>query len=99
MNWNPVRRVVAASLAGYGRLTRRVVSSVEVLAGEPVFRGTRIGVEYVADLVRKGVPEAEIRQDFPALSDDDLAYAKLVVRFGKKSQDSRGRLRFKRRLT
>ena len=32
----------------------------------------------------KGVPEIEIREDFRALSDDDLAYVETGCRFGKK---------------
>ena len=49
---NPFRQTWQRAWAGYGRLTRREVSSVEVLAGEPVFRGALIGVKHVAALVR-----------------------------------------------
>jgi uncharacterized protein (DUF433 family) len=37
-------------------------------------------LRHVASLFRKGVPEQEIAEDFPALSERDLAYARRVSR-------------------
>jgi uncharacterized protein (DUF433 family) len=90
------RRTVARNLAAYRWGRRRVVSSPEILGGEPVFRGTRIPVQHVASLFRKDVPEREIAEDFPALSARDLAYARLVARFGERPGRPRKRLAFKR---
>jgi uncharacterized protein (DUF433 family) len=90
------RRTVAKNLEVYRWGRRRVVSSSDVLAGEPVFRGTRIPVQHVAWLFRKGVPEAEIAEDFPTLSSRDLAYARLVARFGERPGRPRKRLGLKR---
>ena len=59
---------------------RRIESRPEVLDGEPVFAGTRIPLAHVAGLFAKGVPLAEIEEDVPRLSDDDLAYARMVSR-------------------
>jgi len=50
------------------RTRERIVSAPDVLGGEPVFRGTRLPLQHVASLFRKGVPEKEIADDFPALS-------------------------------
>jgi uncharacterized protein (DUF433 family) len=61
------RRTVARNLAAFRWGRRRVVSIPDVLGGEPVFRGTRIPLQHVASLFRKGVPEKEIAEDFPAL--------------------------------
>jgi len=90
------RQTVARNLAAYRWGRRRIVSSPKILGGEPVFRGTRIPLQHVASLYRKGVPEREIAEDFPALSDRDFAYARLVARFGEKPGRPRKRLAFKR---
>lgn len=90
------RQTVARNLAAYRWGRRRIVSSPEILGGEAVFRGTRVPLQHVASLYRKGVPEREIAEDFPALSDRDLAYARLVARFGEKPGRPKKRLAFKR---
>jgi uncharacterized protein (DUF433 family) len=90
------RQTVARNLAAYRWGRRRIVSSPEILGGDPVFRGTRVPLQQVASLYRKGVPEREIAEDFPALSDRDFAYARLVARFGEKPGRPKRRLAFKR---
>ena len=80
----PFRKTVARNVAAYRWGARRIVSSPDILGGEPVFRGTRIPLQHVASLFRKGVPEQEIAEDLPGLSAKDLAYARLVARFGEK---------------
>lgn len=74
----------------------QVVSSPEILGGEPVFRGTRIPLEHVAALFRKNVSEEEIAEDFPALGPKDLKYARLAARFGDPPGRPRKRLRIER---
>jgi uncharacterized protein (DUF433 family) len=95
------RKTVAKNLAAFRWGRRRIVSSPEVLGGEPVFRGTRIPVQHVAALFRKGAPEQEIVEDFPSLSERDLAYARLFSRFGEKPGRPRKQLAIhrKRRAT
>lgn len=90
------RQTVARNLAAYRWGRRRIVSSPEILGGEPVFRGTRVSLQHVASLYRKGVPEHEIAEDFPTLSNRDLAYAQLVARFGEKPGRPKKHLAFKR---
>jgi uncharacterized protein (DUF433 family) len=92
-----LRQTVAKNLAAYRWGRRRVVSSPDILGGEPVFRGTRIPVQHVASLFRKRVPQAEIAEDFPGLDPRDLAYARLVARFGDRPGRPKKRLGFKRR--
>ncbi len=74
----------------------RVVSSPDLLGGEPVFQGTRVSVRHVGQLVHKGVPEAELIEDFPSLTKDDLAFARLFVSLGKPPGRPRKKLRFVR---
>jgi len=78
------RRTVARNLAAWRWGRKRVVSSPDVLTGEPVFEGTRIPLRHVAALLRKGVPETEIADDFPSLGARDLEYARLFARLGKR---------------
>lgn len=92
------RQKVARNLAAFRWGRRRIVSSPDVLGGEPVFRGTRIPVQQVASLFRKGVSEKEIAEDFPTLSSRDLAYAQLFSRLGEKPGRPRKRLVLRRRL-
>jgi uncharacterized protein (DUF433 family) len=78
-----LRKTVEKNVAAYRWGKERITSSPDVLGGEPVFRGTRIPLQHVAALFRKHVPEKEIAEDFPALDERDLAYARLVARLGQ----------------
>jgi len=93
----PFRKTVAKNLAAFRWGRRRVVSSPEVLGGEPIFRGTRIPLQHVASLFRKGIPEQEITDDFPGLSPRDLEYARLFSRFGERPGRPRRRLALQRK--
>ena len=58
----------------------RIVLDAQVLAGKPVVRGTRLSVEFVLGLLAEGWSEADILDNYPNLSGDDvracLAYAR-----------------------
>jgi uncharacterized protein (DUF433 family) len=86
------RQTVDRNLAAFRWGKRRVVSLPDVLGGEPVFRGTRVALRQVASLFRKGVSQQEIGEDFPNLSEQDLAYARLCSRLGEKPGRPRKRL-------
>lgn len=94
----PFRKTVERNLAIFRWGRTRVVSSPEVLAGEPVFRGTRVPLRQVASLFRKGVSEKEIVEDFPQLSARDLAYARLFSRFGEKPGHPKKQLLIRRKV-
>jgi uncharacterized protein (DUF433 family) len=90
------RQTVDENLEAYRWGKRRVVSSPDILGGEPVFRGTRIPVAHVASLFRKGIPEQEIAEDCPRLTARDLAYARLLARVGEGPGRPRKRLILRR---
>lgn len=92
----PYRKTVEKNVAAYRWGKERIVSSPDILGGEPVFRGTRIPLEHVATLFRKNVPEREIAEDFPALDSRDLEFARLAARFGTPPGRPRKRLRIER---
>ncbi len=62
------RRELAASLRDLRRARRLVVSDPEILGGEPVFRGTRVPVHVVAELVAQGGKPAELIESYPRLT-------------------------------
>jgi uncharacterized protein (DUF433 family) len=57
----------------------RITLAPEVLAGKPVIRGTRLSVEFVIGLMADGWSEADILENYPGITRDDiiacLAYA------------------------
>jgi uncharacterized protein (DUF433 family) len=89
---------VARNLSAFRWGKRRIVSNPDVLGGEPVFRGTRIPLQHAASLFRKGVPEKEMVEDFPALSSRDLAYARLFSRLSQRPGPPRKKLALRRGL-
>ena len=58
----------------------RIALDPAVLAGKPVVRGTRLSVEFVLGLLAEGWSEADILDNYPDLTGDDvracLAYAR-----------------------
>jgi len=75
-----LRSLLAHNLSTYHRGRRRIVSDPNVLGGEPVFRGTRVPLAHVAAMIARGVDATEILEDYPALSERDLAYAAIHAR-------------------
>ena len=96
IEFKPFRETVEKNVAAYRWGKERIVSSSDILSGEPVFRGTRIPLEHVASLFRKEASAEEIAEDFPSLSARDLEYAQLAARFGAPPGRPRKRLRIER---
>lgn len=57
----------------------RVTLDPAVLSGKPIVKGTRIAVEFVLNLLAEGWSEAQILENYPGLTHEDisacLAYA------------------------
>jgi len=49
------------------------------MRGTPVYRGTRIPVELIADMLRQGANPEEILEGYPALDRDKVELAPLYV--------------------
>lgn len=81
---------IRARLDELARIKRRVEENPEIRGDEPVFRGTRIPVQMIADFVRQGVPPEEILEDYPALTRESLdiatRYVELYPRRGRPKQ-------------
>lgn len=50
----------------------RIVVDPQVLAGKPVIRGTRLAVEFILELLAAGQSEADILDNYPGLTRDDV---------------------------
>ena len=74
------RRAVDKELAQLRKVQRMVVSDPEIMRGTPVFRGTRIPVDLVADMLAQGASEEEILEGYPALGSDQVNAAPFYLK-------------------
>jgi uncharacterized protein (DUF433 family) len=69
------RRELAMSLRELRRARRFVVSDPEIMGGDPVFRGTRVPVHVIAELVAQGSTQAELCESYPRLTAEMIRLA------------------------
>jgi len=50
----------------------RITADPKVLVGKPVIKGTRLAVEFVIELLANGWSEAQILDNYPGLTHEDL---------------------------
>lgn len=65
-----------------GKLQRAedmIVSDPEIMRGTSAYRGTRIPVELIADMLSQGAPPEEILDGYPALDREKVELAPLYV--------------------
>jgi uncharacterized protein (DUF433 family) len=74
-------------LALYGDAMGLIVEDESIQGGAATFRGTRILVHEIADLLAQGADETELREDYPRLTPAMLAAAPVYAR----SHPRRGR--------
>ena len=67
------------SLRDLRRARRLVVSDPEILGGDPVFRGSRVPVHLIAELVAKGAKPAELIESYPRLTAEMIRLAPLYA--------------------
>jgi uncharacterized protein (DUF433 family) len=74
------RRAVEHELSRLRKVQRVVVSDPDIMRGTPVFRGTRIPVELVADMLAQGASEQEILEGYPALKSPHVKAAPFYMK-------------------
>jgi uncharacterized protein (DUF433 family) len=74
-----VRQELDADLKRLERAAEMAVSDPEVMHGTPVYRGTRIPIELIANMVRQGTKIDEILEGYPALDREKVELARLYV--------------------
>jgi uncharacterized protein (DUF433 family) len=99
IHYQPLREQLVQNVNLYRKGLDRIVANPEILSGEPVFKGTRIPLGHIAALFRKGIGQTEIREDYPALSDLDLAFACIHARMSPPPGRPRKPLELVRRKT
>jgi uncharacterized protein (DUF433 family) len=84
------RRKVEGQLKQLAHIEEMVVSDPEIMRGTPVFKGTRIPVDLVADMLAQGATTEEILEGYPTLSKERIAIAPLYMRaFPRRGRPSR----------
>ena len=84
------RRAVETQLKQLARMEEMVVSDPEIMRGTPVFKGTRIPVDLVADMLAQGATAKEIVEGYPTLSKEKITIAPLYMRaFPRRGPPSR----------
>jgi uncharacterized protein (DUF433 family) len=56
-------------------LLDRITIDPTVCGGRPCIKGTRIGVSLILDLLADGMPETDLRAEYPQLTHDDVLAA------------------------
>ena len=84
------RRAVERQMKQLARVEQMVVSDPDIMRGTPVFKGTRIPVDLVADMLAQGATAEEILEGYPTLSKEKIAAAPLYMRaFPRRGRPSR----------
>ncbi len=84
------RRAVESQLKQLASMEEMVVSDPEIMRGTPVFKGTRIPVDLVADMLAQGATAEEILEGYPTLSKERIAIAQMYMRaFPRRGRPSR----------
>src|SRR5450631_1602203 len=74
-----VRLQLDQELKKLERAANMIVSDPEIMRGTPVYRGTRIPVELIADMLSQGAKPQEILEGYPALDGEMVELASLYV--------------------
>ncbi len=74
-----VRLELDQDLRRLQRAKNMIVSDPEIMRGTPVYRGTRIPVELIADMLIQGAKPEEILEGYPALDRERVELAPLYV--------------------
>ena len=74
------RRKVETQIKQLARMEEMVVSNPDIMRGTPVYKGTRIPVDLVADMLTQGATMEEILEGYPTLTKEKVAIAPLYMR-------------------
>jgi uncharacterized protein (DUF433 family) len=74
------REEVNAGLRRFDEASRMAESDPEVMHGTPVYKGTRIPVQSIADMLFQGATVAEILEGYPALTQRKVELAPLYIK-------------------
>jgi uncharacterized protein (DUF433 family) len=75
----PTAKTITERLQRYRRAMRLIVEDPAVQGGAATFKGTRLLVHHIAGLLQQGVAEAELREDYPNLTQEMIESARVYV--------------------
>src|SRR5437588_4075064 len=73
------RREVIERVKQLRRAERLVTVNPEIMGGNPVFRGTRVPVHQIAELLTKGETVERLREDYPRVSEEMIRLAPIYA--------------------
>jgi uncharacterized protein (DUF433 family) len=90
VEFKAARRKVESQLKQLAHIEEMVVSDPHIMRGTPVFKGTRIPVDLVSDMLSQGATAEEILEGYPTLNKEMIAMAPLYMRaFPRRGRPSR----------
>jgi len=75
----PAAAAVEERMRRYRKAMRTIVEDPEIQGGAATFKGTRLLVHPIAALLEQGVPEAELREDYPNLTPAMIEAARIFA--------------------
>lgn len=75
-----VVREVESRVDAFDAWKKRLVSSPDILGGEPVFPKSRLAVRHVGAIAERGEPVERILEDYPYLTESDVEFARTFMR-------------------
>jgi uncharacterized protein (DUF433 family) len=75
----PIASSVRDGLGALDRARKMVIRDKDILGGVPCFKGTRISVHDIADMIGNGDPKAEILKAFPTLNGEQVDAAAIYA--------------------
>jgi uncharacterized protein (DUF433 family) len=73
------RQELEQDLKKLQRAEQMIVSDPDIMRGSPVYRGTRVPVQVVADMLSQGATPEEIVEGYPSLDKEKVALAPFYV--------------------
>jgi uncharacterized protein (DUF433 family) len=74
------RKQMEGALRRLTRAERMIVSDPDIMKGTPVYRGTRVPVHAIADMLAQGTTAEEILEGYPALTRQGVEVAPVYAR-------------------
>jgi uncharacterized protein (DUF433 family) len=74
-----VRHEIEEKLRRFTEWKRKLVTDDAILGGEPVFPKSRLAVRHVGAMLLRGASSADVREDYPYLTDEDVEFATLFA--------------------
>jgi uncharacterized protein (DUF433 family) len=76
----PTAKTINERLQRYRKAMRIIVEDPAIQGGAATFKGTRLLVHHIAGLVHQNVSEAELREDYPNLTQEMIEAARIYAR-------------------